>query len=83
MILPQKHITLQESLLGLSSFVLLQLDQSDLTVDEIWLKYLKINNSKKFPAKHNFDDIILAIDILFSLKKIKSTSEGKLIHGTN
>ncbi len=78
MIVPKKHISIYESLLGLSNFIHIQLKENKLTVDELWTKYQKINNSKKFPAKHNFDNLILAIDILFSLKKIKLNQDGKL-----
>ena len=78
MILPKKHITIYESLIGLSNFILLQLKEKELTVDEIWNRYRKIDNSKIFPARHNFDNLILAIDILYSLRKINLTSDGKL-----
>ncbi len=82
MILPKKHITIYESLVGLSGFINFQLKERELTVDELWKKYNKINNSKKFPAKHNFDNLILAIDLLFGLKKIKLTDDGKLTNET-
>ena len=78
MILPKKHISIYESLLGLSNFIYLELRENELTVDELWTRYQKINNSKKFTAKHSFDNLILAIDILFSLKKIKLNQEGRL-----
>ncbi|MGV8162407.1 MAG: ABC-three component system middle component 6 [Candidatus Nanoarchaeia archaeon] len=78
MILPKKHLTLYESIIGLSTFVLTQLESQPLSVDELWMKYKKINYTKRFPAKHNFDNLILALDILYSLKKIKVDEEGKL-----
>jgi hypothetical protein len=78
MILPKKHITIYESLLGLSNFAYSKIKEQELTVDELWTLYQKINHSKRFPARHSFDNLILSIDILFSLKKIRLTEEGKL-----
>lgn len=82
MILPQKHISIYESLIGLSNWVYLQLREQELTIDELWNKYKRIDQSKKFPAKHNFDNLVLSIDILFSLKKIQLIHEGKLKNET-
>jgi len=83
MILPKKHVTIHESLVVLAGFIFKQLKEGDLTVDELWLNYNKINNTKKFPAKHNFDDLILAIDILYGLKKINITEFGQLKNETS
>lgn len=82
-ILPKKHITLQESLIGLGSFVFNSINKEGLTLDEIWENYLKFNNTKKFPAKHSFDELILSLDILFSLNKINMTPDGEVYHETN
>lgn len=83
MITPKKHISLYESLMGLSVFIYSRLIKKVSTVDELWTSYQKINNSKKFPAKHGFDNFILAIDILFSLKRIKLNNRGKLENEVN
>jgi hypothetical protein len=83
MIFPKKHITVYESLMGLVGFVLLIVKEEKLTIDEVWKKYDKINDSKKFPAKHNFDDLVLSIDILFSLNKINVDDEGRILYEVN
>lgn len=77
MILPTKHIRLSESLLGLSGYLLRYLHEP-LTVDELWFKFSKINNSKTFPAYHSFDNMILALDCLYMINKIEINSEGKI-----
>lgn len=78
MILPSKHVSFSESLIGLGG-VLLGFLKDPLSVDELWIKYSKINNSKtRFPAYHNFDNIILAINLLYSIGAIKMDDEGNL-----
>ena len=77
MILPSKHVRLAESFLGLGG-ILLQFLNKPLSIDEIWHKYSNINNSKKFPAYHSFDNIILALDYLFLIGAISINEEGKI-----
>ena len=81
--MPTKHIRFSESLLGLSGIILNILSEP-LTVDEIWYKYSEINNSKnKFPAYHNFDNLVLATNCLFLIGAIEIDSKGKLQHAVN
>lgn len=81
--MPSKHIRFSESLLGLSGIILNILSEP-MTVDEIWYKYSEINNSKnKFPAYHNFDNIVLAANCLFLIGAIEIDSKGKLQHAVN
>lgn len=83
MIMPTKHIRFSESLLGLSAIILNILSEP-MTVDEIWYKYSEINNSKnKFPAYHNFDNLVLATNCLFLIGAIEIDSKGKLQHAVN
>jgi hypothetical protein len=83
MILPSKHIRFSESLLGLGGIILNFINEP-LTIDEIWYKYSKINNSKKeFPAYHNFDNVVLAIDYLYLIGVIELNDKGKICYATN
>ena len=77
MLMPSKHIKLSESLFGLGG-MLLKLLKEPLTVDELWHKYSKINNSKTFPAYHNFDNMVLAIGYLYTINAIELNEQGKL-----
>lgn len=83
MILPSKHIRFSESLLGLGG-ILLSFVNEPKTVDEIWFKYSEINNSKKgFPAYHNFDNVILALNYLYLIGTIKIDNNGKIQNAVN
>jgi hypothetical protein len=79
MILPSKHISLAESLIGLGGVLLKILMKQPCSLDLLWQEYSKINNKKEaFPAYHSFDNIILAVDLLFMIGAITINSEGKL-----
>jgi hypothetical protein len=83
MILPAKHIRFAESLLGLGGKLLTFVKQP-MTVDEIWREYSKVNNDKKkFPAYHSFDNVVLALNLLYVIGAIEITPEGKVHNETN
>lgn len=75
MLLPDKHIKLSESLLGLGSFLLSVL-RSPMTVDTIWLEYSKARESGVYPAHHTFENVVLALDVLFAVGAIQSQNNG-------
>ncbi len=78
MIFPEKHIRLSESLLGLGSFILEQLENGPRTVDKIWLDFRRIRDNDIYPAYHSFENFILAVDFLFSLGLLSLDDSGKL-----
>lgn len=83
MILPSKHIRFSESLLGLGA-VLLNIINEPKSIDEIWIKYSEINNRKnKFPAYHNFDNIILSLNYLFVIGAVSIDKSGKIYNASN
>jgi hypothetical protein len=83
MILPSKHIRFAESLMGLGG-ILLSIINEPKTIDEIWFKYSEINNSKlKFPAYHNFDNVVLALNYLYLIGAVEINSNGKIQNAVN
>lgn len=77
MILPDKHIRLSESILGLSSFVLGLMDKP-LAVDEVWQRLQPKINTDELPAHHSFDNFLLSLDLLFALGLINTNTFGLL-----
>lgn len=59
-LLPKKHITLEQSLLGFGSQII-SLIGNGKTVDNLWLVYSK----SKHTFQHTFDDMIVALDFLY------------------
>lgn len=83
MILPSKHIRFSESLLGLGAIVLSIINEPK-SIDEIWFKYSEVNNRKnKFPAHHNFDHIVLALNYLFVIGAVSIDNSGKIYNASN
>ena len=77
MILPEKHIRLAESFLGLGG-VILKFLVNPKSVDVLWVEFEKVNNSGYFPAYHSFDNFILALDYLFMIGAVELDNEGRL-----
>lgn len=75
MLLPDKHIKLSESLLGLGAFLIGLLRQPQ-TVDAIWFEYRKARDSGAYPAHHTFENVVLALDVLFAIKAINLSDNG-------
>ncbi|MDP8212102.1 MAG: hypothetical protein P9X22_02270 [Candidatus Zapsychrus exili] len=73
---------MSESLFGLGSYLLKFLDTPK-TIDELWWDYSKINNSKRFPAHHGFDDIVFALDYLFCVGALDINDQGKIYNAIN
>lgn len=77
MLLPDKHIKLSESILGLSGFVLGQLDKPR-TLDELVTSLAKANKSHKYPTAHSVDHLVLAAAFLFSIGLAEGTADGAI-----
>ena len=75
MLLPAKHITFAESLLGLGSFVLAKLSEP-MTIDQVWRAFER--ESKNYPAYQTFDNLILSIDALFAVGAVTVNAYGEL-----
>ncbi|MES2354594.1 MAG: ABC-three component system middle component 6 [Pseudomonadota bacterium] len=76
MLLPDKHISFAESLIGLGSFVLESL-KSPKTIDILWRNFESVRG-QEYPAFHSFDNLVLAVDALFALGAIDLTDDGEL-----
>lgn len=79
MILPSKHISLSESLLGLGGVLLQIIAKRRCSLEYLWQEYSKINNDREiFPAYHSFDNVVLAVDLLFLIGAININPEGEI-----
>jgi len=74
MILPQKHVSISESMYGFGA-ELAALINNEIEIDELWKKYKESN----IPYKHNFDMFILALDYLFIIGAINFDDRGGII----
>lgn len=80
MIAPDKHISLASSLLGLGSFVLGVLKETPkVSLDELWRLYGDAYGEERYPGYHSFDNMILAVDFLYSLGAVELQTDGDLV----
>lgn len=82
MIMPTKHINFSESLFGLGGIILTLLKEPK-TIDQIWQEYVVLNESDVFPAYHNFDHVVLGLNLLYAIGAIKIDHTGKISHALN
>lgn len=78
MVLPDKHIGFSESLLGLGSFILEMLFKPK-NVDTLWQDLKNTQNSDKMFTSHNFENLVLSVDILFAIGLIAINDNGHLM----
>jgi len=78
MILPKKHISLSESIFGLSS-VILSLIHKPITFDELWFSFQRVNNTVALPVNHDLDNFILGLTFLYSIGAIKEDERGRIM----
>lgn len=66
MLLPTKHISFSQSLLGLGYYLVKELDKPK-TLDFLWKKYKRDVNNNYFKARHTLDELVLTLVFLHSL----------------
>jgi hypothetical protein len=69
MYLPNKHITVPESLFGFGGY-LAELLKNPRTIDELWARYVQDRESGKYSANHSFENLVLSLDALFAIGAI-------------
>jgi hypothetical protein len=48
------------------------------SIDSLWENFEAVNNTDAFPAYHTFENLVLAVDFLFTIGAIASDEEGSL-----
>jgi hypothetical protein len=72
MILPTKHTTIEQSLIGFGGYILQIVDKNN-TVDLLWQKYQTDFKSQTYPAKQTFDNLISTLVFLYIIGAIDET----------
>jgi len=73
MILPTKHTTIEQSLLGFGAYILRTMGDG-VTIDDLWVQYQKDFANGDYNAKHSFDNLLLTIAFLFSIGAVDENS---------
>jgi hypothetical protein len=78
MIMPKKHITLSESLVGFGAFIL-EVLITPMTVEMCWNTiYNDFISKGKISKKQSFDNFILSLDFLYALGTININEKGDI-----
>lgn len=77
MILPNKYITLSQSLIGVSSIVLNALGNKKLTIEKLWDKVCKIYDKQEL-KKLTYNKFLLTLDFMFITNMISYSDRGEL-----
>ena len=74
-LLPHKHVSFCESTLAVAGRIR-QLITEPRSVDELWS--MISHNAEDWPRNPSFTQMVLAIDVLFAIKQIQSTADGRI-----
>jgi hypothetical protein len=77
MLLPDKHIRVGESILGLAALVLMQL-KKPCTFDHLMAVLTPKFDTPEWPAYHNAETVSLALCLLYALGLIDVSDDGEL-----
>lgn len=75
-LIPQKHINFSGSLIGVAGYVRSILMTKSCTLDELW--HQVSSNHQKWPARLSFEQVTVAVIILFSIGEVRESANGKL-----
>lgn len=77
MLLPDKHVRLAESTIGLGAFILEQLGRAR-TIDQIYQRMQTARQTGHFYAYHDFDSLLLALTFLYTVGAVRADLNGKI-----
>lgn len=79
MILPKKHLGIEESLWGFGAFLLGQM-KKPMSVDDLWKYYKECYSKNEYSVRFSFDQFIMTLDYLCIIGAVKLDEKGKLIY---
>ena len=79
MILPKKHLSINESLFGFGAFLLQKLKEPT-SIDSLWEYYKDAYANKQYLVKFSFDQYVMALDYLYIIGAIKLSEGGVLCY---
>lgn len=72
MIIPKKHISLSESIIGLSAIIYSSIGNKD-NIDDI---FTRVKKDRRVPKSFDIDSIVMGLDFLFSIGLVVLTEDG-------
>jgi hypothetical protein len=81
MILPQKHIPIERTMIG-NGAIIIKLLKKEMFSDDLWDKYKNYMLKQQIKENSSIDDFILTLDFLYSIKAININKGGKITRET-
>lgn len=79
MILPNKYISLSDSLIGISSLILDILSSNKMTIDELWDNFNRsVRQNKKIKNIPTYNKFVLTINFMYMTNMINYTEKGAI-----
>ena len=86
MVLPDKYIAIEQSLMGLSAFILDLIDKDEVTVEKLWdkfdKKYLK-DPDTRLSHQPSFQKFIITLNFMYATNMINCDIEREVIFNEN
>ena len=82
MILPKKHLPIDESVFGFGAYLLQHLKKPN-TIDKLWEIYITDYKEAAYSAKFSFDQFVVAIDFLYAVGAVQLNGKGELMYETD
>jgi len=76
-LLPDKHITISESILGLACIVI-ELLTSYKDIDELYIEIGQLQRKREIEAYHSYDNTVLAVSFLYTIGVIDKDNFGRV-----
>lgn len=82
MILPKKHLPMDESVFGFGAYLLQHL-KKPCTIDDLWKAYIREYEESVYGTKFSFDQFIVVIDFLYAVGAVGLNRKGELMYETD
>jgi hypothetical protein len=77
-LLPDKHLKLSESVIGLAGLVLSDISKPT-WFDALWMRVQEKTGTPDWPAVHGVENFVLSLCFLYSVGAIDVTQNGELV----
>jgi len=76
MILPNKYVSLSESIIGISAIILDILGSKECHIDELWKQFKKTIKEKNLKVTPSYHKFVLTINFMYLTKMIDYNKNG-------
>jgi len=86
MILPDKYVSIEQSLIGVSAFILDVMGKDEITIEKLWTKFNKkyVKNSKTKLKEHpSFQKFVITLNFMYATNMLNYDVERNVLFNEN